>query len=108
MRFLAKGFMMADDLYERYRFSMTCETDDLAVVHCLRALCQYAEDAPRKQIGWGGTGEAAWRSAGNRVTFRWTSPENRERFRSAANRLLGDRWREISRSDNDPATRQRK
>jgi hypothetical protein len=42
---------MSDD-YERYHFSVTCETSDAAVLHCLRALCQWAEQWAKPQIGW--------------------------------------------------------
>ena len=98
---------MIDD-YKRYRFSVTCETADRAVLHCLRALCQWAEQYRKKQIGWGGTGDSSWQTAGGQFTLRFTSPDFRERFVQEANRLLPGHWRVVSRNDNDPATRQRK
>jgi hypothetical protein len=99
---------MVDDDYRRCRFSITCHTDDLAVVHCLRALCQFAERDCRPQIAWGGTGEDAWRHAGKQITLRFTSLSYRDRFVGEANRLLPkSSWREAARSDNDPAMRQR-
>ncbi len=39
--------------HKLFKFSITCQTDDLAVLHCLRALCQYAEQHKKPQIGWG-------------------------------------------------------
>jgi hypothetical protein len=94
--------------YERYHFSVTCQTDDLAVVYCLRALCQFAADDVKPQIGWGGTKADEWQADGNRITLRFTSAKSRDHFVSEATRLLpAGSWREMSRSDNDPARRQR-
>jgi hypothetical protein len=94
--------------YERRRYSITCHTEDLAVVHCLRALCQHCEEDCRPQIAWGGTEEGAWRQAGNQITVRFTRPDYREAFVREAVRLLPDgSWRETARRDNDPAKRQR-
>jgi hypothetical protein len=45
--------------YDRCRYSITCYTKDLAVVHRLRALCQHCEKDCRPQIAWGGTGKNA-------------------------------------------------
>src|SRR5438093_4532787 len=99
---------MPDPDYERYRFSVTCHTDDLAVAYCLRALCHFASDGVKSQIGWGGTKEREWRAAGNQITLRFTSSVRRDGFlREAARLLPANTWREVSRSDNDPARRQR-
>lgn len=48
-----------------FKYSITCTTNDLAVLHCLRALCQLSEKHAYPQIAWGGTGELEWRAAGN-------------------------------------------
>jgi hypothetical protein len=101
---------MADALtdYERCQYSITCHTDDLAVVHCLRALCQHAEEDCRPQMAWGGTGAVAWQQAGNQITLRFTTPGYREAFLREAVRLLpAGSWRETARSDSDPASRRR-
>lgn len=99
---------MAESDYERCRFSITCHTDDIAVVHCLRALCECAADGVRPQIGWGGTKASEWRAAGNRITLRFATPESRKRFVDSALRLLpSGSWSEIARNDADPARRQR-
>jgi hypothetical protein len=91
------------DDYQRCRYSITCYTDDLAVVHCLRALCHYAEKNCRGQIGWGGTGEKQWREAGNQITLRFTSPTFREEFILKAKRLLPlGCWRETGQNDSIP------
>src|SRR5437764_10841247 len=85
---LELGDRMADEDYERCRFSVSCETEDLAVLHCLRALAQYAEGSNiPKNIPWGGTGEAEWQRNHNVVTFRFTSSEYRSTMVSEAARL---------------------
>jgi hypothetical protein len=99
---------MADADYQRCKHSITCFTNDLAVVHCLRALCEFAITGVKPQIGWGGTKAKEWRDAGNRITLRFTTPESRNKFIQEAERLLPKgSWAEVARSDNDPASRQR-
>jgi hypothetical protein len=99
---------MADPDYQRCKYSITCSTDNLAVVYCLRALCAYAITEVKPQIGWGGTKEKDWRADGNRITLRFTTPESRNNFVNEANRLLPkDSWAEVARNDDDPASRQR-
>jgi hypothetical protein len=99
---------MSDDEYSRCKYSVTVHTDDLAVVHCLRALCEFAEGGVKGQIGWGGTKRSEWEKAGNKITLRFSSPAFRTTFVEQAKRLLPvSSWREIARNDNDPAHRQR-
>jgi hypothetical protein len=90
-----------------FRYSITCKTNDLAVLHCLRALCQFAEKHKRPQIGWGGTGESKWRADSGQFILRFTKPEYREQFIEEANRLFSDYWTLISIHDNDSASPQR-
>lgn len=100
---------MPDADFVRCHFSVSCHTDDLGVLHCLRSLAQYAEgsDIP-KAITWGGTKESAWAQDGHVVTFRFTSPDYRQTFLAEAKRLLpAGSWRPTARSDADPATRRR-
>ena len=94
--------------HETFHFSATCRTDDPAVLFCLRSLCQFAEQAPMAQIGWGGTKTAAWKRAGGDFTVRFTSPKYRERFLAEAERLLSGRWTLVAQSDADPASPQRR
>lgn len=93
--------------HKKYHYSATCRTEDAAVLHCLRALCQFAEKGSYPQIGWGGTKESLWRSDNGQFTVRFTRPEYREAFLSEARRLLDTHWQLISINDNDPATPQR-
>ncbi len=99
---------MSDEEYQRCHFSITCFTEDPAVVHCLRALCHFAEDGVKPQIAWGGTRIPEWLTAGKQITLRFSSPDYRDCFVHEATRLLPTgSWREIRRNDNDPAKRQR-
>lgn len=93
--------------HKRFHFSVTCQTDDAAVLHCLRALCQFAEKGKKPQIGWGGTGEADWKARGGRFVLRFTSAAYRKTFIDQANRLLPGRWTLVTTNDTDPATPQR-
>lgn len=101
---------MPDADYARCRYSISVQTPDLAVLHCLRALTQHAEGSTiPKNITWGGTKESAWRRDGRTVTFRFTSPTYRDAFVAEAVRLLPTgSWTEVARSDTDPAVRQRR
>jgi len=93
--------------HAKYHFSATCHTDDAAALHCLRALCQYAEQGRHPQIGWGGTKQSTWRAAGGEFTVRFTRPEFRDAFLGEAQRLLSGHWRFVKKNDTDPATPQR-
>jgi hypothetical protein len=90
-----------------YRFSITVHTDDREVVNCLRALSQISQQQGNVRIPWGGTTDVAWEQAGHTVTFRFTSPAYRQGFVDVAERVLRPGlWREVSRSDSDPASPQ--
>jgi hypothetical protein len=94
--------------HEKFHYSVTCHTDDQAVLFCLRALCQFAEQAPMAQIGWGGTKTTAWKKNSHQFTVRFTAPQYRNVFIAEAERLLSGRWSVVSYSDSDPASPQRK
>jgi len=94
--------------HQLFKYSIKCYTTDEAVLHCLRALCQYAEESAKKQIGWGGTKKTTWKTQGCTFTVRFTSPKYRDIFVKEANKLLPGLWKEIERNDNDPATPQRR
>jgi hypothetical protein len=90
--------------HQNYKYSITINSDDLAVVNCLRALSQYSQKTGNNRITWGNTKDKDWERDNHCVTFRFTSPEYREGFSYEVNRLLPiNLWREFSRSDNDPA-----
>jgi hypothetical protein len=91
-------------IHEMYRFSVTCHTEDKAVMYCLRALAHFAEHHAQKNIAWGGTDDESWQRDGNRITLRFTDPAFRQIFRDVADDLLGGRWEVTSTSENDPAT----
>lgn len=101
-----EAILRLDD-YQKFRFSITCHTQDLAVLHCLRALCQWAEQNAKPQIGWGGTTEKTWKRSGGKCTLRFTSSEYRQRFIAKAEQLLPNRWNILETNDQNPAERQR-
>jgi hypothetical protein len=89
------------------RFAVKCPTPDLPVVYCLRAIAEHSQKEINPRIAWGGTKDADWQRDGACVTFRFSSPQNRESFVQTATRLLPrDSWAEVSRSDDDPARAQ--
>lgn len=90
--------------HNKYKYSITILTDDLAVVNCLRALSQYSQKIGNNRIPWGNTKDSDWKAANHRVTFRFTSPEYREGYLSEIKRIIpSGLWKEFGRSDNDPA-----
>jgi hypothetical protein len=96
-----------DEDYKRYHFSATFRTDDEAVLHCLRALCQWAQrDERNPNIGWGGTGKKEWLTR-QEATVRFTSPQRRQEWHDKAQELLKGKWALVRMEDNDPAHRQR-
>jgi hypothetical protein len=96
-----------DEDYKRYHFSATFKTGDAAVLHCLRALCQWAQrDERSPNIGWGGSGENEWAKA-TEATVRFTTPERRQQWQDKAQELLNGKWNLVRTDDNNPARRQR-
>lgn len=90
-----------------YHYSVTLHADDRAVVNCLRALSQISQQQGNVRIPWGGTTDAALELARHTVTFRFTSPAYRQGLIDVAERVLRPGlWREVSRSDSDPASPQ--
>jgi hypothetical protein len=98
---------MADKDYPKFKFSVTCHSTDLAVVHCLRALAQWAEQHPYPQIGWGGSGEKEWQGSSGTFVLRFTDEQYRRTFIDKGTELLPQRWKVISTDDANPAIRRR-
>lgn len=94
--------------HKDYRYSITVHSDDLAVVNCLRSLSQYSQKTGNNRIPWGGTKDSDWERDKNNVTFRFTSPDYREGFKSEVSRLLPENSCSITEeSDNNPAQKVR-
>jgi len=90
--------------HSKYKYSVTIQSHDLAVVNCLRSLAQFSQKDGNNRIPWGGTKDTDWNRDGHSVTFRFTTPEYRVGFLTEAKRLLPTSlWSEIGRSDNNPA-----
>ena len=91
--------------HDKYVYSVTFHSDDLAAVHCLRALAQYSQKKGNNRIPWGNTKESDWQRSNNQVTFHFSKPEYRDGLITEANRLLPtNTWRLVDQSDNNPAT----
>ena len=87
-----------------YKYSVTLQSTDLAVVNCLRALSQFSQQSGNNRIPWGGTKDQDWKRDGHMVTFRFTTSEYRSGFVAEAKRLLPVLlWSVARESDNDPA-----
>jgi hypothetical protein len=89
--------------HELFRYSIRCQSEDLPVIYCLRAIAHFAERHSQKNIAWGGTGDDDWKANGRCITLRFTHPEFRQVFRDVGNDLLPGRWNEAASSDSDPA-----
>jgi hypothetical protein len=99
--------------HAEHHYSITCESDDRAVIYCLRSLAHYAERTAPINAAWGNTGDDIWEEDNHQVTFHFSDPEYRKIFRDVANDILNDsgsekpkeRWKEIQKpgSDDDPA-----
>ena len=85
----------------QYRYSITVETQDDAVLFCLRALWQYAERHPLRASGEEMAMTGEWRLGEGRITFRFSNPYNRGDFLGEATRLLAGKWTRVAESDND-------
>src|SRR5689334_10885609 len=96
--------MSVANSHRLFKFSLTCKTQDLAVVYCLRAIAEFSQKEINPRIAWGGTKDGDWQRDHQRVTFHFSSPQNRESFVKTAERLLPQgAWSEVARSDDDPA-----
>ena len=91
----------------QYHYSVTLHTDDIAVLHCLRALCQHWAGGPYPQIGWGGSNQNDWKLQGGNLVLRFSGADRRASFLADAKRLLAGHWSEVSQDDYDPAEPQR-
>lgn len=93
--------------HDEYHYSVNIKTNDEAVLHCLRALSQYAQLKGNKRIPWGGTKKEDWERDNYCVTFHFSMPKYRNLFMKEVSRLLSrSLWEKIDEKDNDPATPQ--
>jgi hypothetical protein len=96
--------------HERYHFSVKVQASDSAVLHCLRAINQWAQlgaHAGAPSIGWGGTGKrkhSSVKKVDSWETLRFTSAERRDNWESKANELLAGLWVKGETRDDDPAS----
>ena len=89
----------------QFRYSITVETQDDAVLFCLRALWQYAERHPSPRESLDLTSASEWQAEDGKITFRFSTPRNRSDFLGEATRLLAGKWTRLGTSDDDPPRR---
>ena len=86
-----------------YKFSVVIMSDDLALVNCFRALCQYCQNGGNGRFSWAGTGTKDWRRDAHKVKFYFKSLNERIEFLCQADRLFPkDLWSKGEEKDNDP------
>jgi hypothetical protein len=80
-----------------YSFTVTIETHDLALLHCLRALSFYCQQNENRYVSWGGSGKLKWENQNHQAVFRFSEEKFRSLFMEKAKDLFpSDRWRVIS------------
>ena len=84
-----------------YRYSVEVYTEDIVVLHCLRAVAQYAQKSGKKFVAWAGTKERDWKRDGC-VKFHFSDPRYREDFKKQADRVLQGRFTLGCDKDKDP------
>lgn len=86
----------------RYRYSLTCRTEDEAVLYCLRALWRYAEEETTI-LHLQADDRTGWRARDGELVLRFSSEQRRGDFLGEATRLLAGHWWRLAMSDDDPA-----
>lgn len=71
------------------QFSVTCRSDDEAVIRCLGALANYVE---RRRPGGRPSGAIVERGQERAIRLRFTYEDARARFLALATDLFGSRW----------------
>jgi hypothetical protein len=90
--------------HEKYVYSITVHSEDLAVVNCLRALSQFSQKSGNNRIPWGGTKDSDWKRDNHQVVFHFSCPDYRNGFKAEVRRLLPkDCCSFVSERDDDPA-----
>ena len=95
--------------HSNHHYSVTVQTNDLPILHCLRSLADYGQETGNKRIVWGGTKKMDWEMNQHCVTFHFSEPKYRSKFLNEASRLLPEHlWEKINERNDDPAVRQGK
>ena len=90
--------------HDNYHYSVSILTDDEALLHCLRALSQYAQVDGNTRIPWGGTKKGDWERENHRATFRFSRTAYRNCFIKEIQRLLPNTlFKIVGTNDSDPA-----
>lgn len=96
---------MATTTHSDHHFSIQVQTNDLAILYCLRSLADYSQERGNTRITWGGTSKKDWKRNNNSVKFHFSEVKYRKKFIDEADRILPkNSWQIIKQNDNDPAT----
>jgi hypothetical protein len=88
-----------------YIFSITVKTADLAVLSCLRALSNFAQQSGNNRLPSFAASDRVWLRDSHKLTFRFSKPAFRAGFLLEAKRLLPETSFEVvAQSDDDPAS----
>lgn len=94
--------------HQKYKYSVTIYSNDLAIINCLRSLAQYSQKTGNNRIPWGGTKDSDWKRSQKEVTFRFTEEKYRIVFLDETKRLLpNDLFKIVSQDNNNPAKPQK-
>lgn len=95
---------MTTTTHRDHHYSIQVQTDDLAILYCLRSLADYSQKSGNTRIAWTGTTKDNWQRDNQKVKFHFSQLNYRENFINEANRILPERsWKVVSIHDNDPA-----
>jgi len=96
---------MATTTHRDHHYSIQVQTDELAILYCLRSLADYSQKSGNTRIAWTGTTKEKWLRENHMVKFHFSQQEYRQNFINEANRILPDKsWQVIKIDDTDPAS----
>lgn len=93
---------MISEPHAQFPFSLTVETQDRAVLFCLRGLCANVEQDADWATALAEASVDAWTKAEGCVTFRFSAPRHRSAFLGDATRLLAGKWMRVALHDDEP------
>ena len=87
-----------------FKFSIAINTEDLAVLSCLRALSHFAQQRGNNRMPAFAATDQIWLRDGHKLTFHFSNPAYRAGFLLEARRLLPiSSFEVVDQNDNDPA-----
>ena len=89
--------------HDHFKFSVIIHSEDLFMVSAMRGLAWQCQSEINRQISVAGASNDRWKRDSGKVTFYFTSSENRSVFLDHVNRLFKEGWKEIGRDNNTTA-----